>query len=127
MPINQKAQSKITEIITLTSSPTKWRQNESQPESIHSTSHDHRRFTERSQARDLGLELPLNTREAGKYVGFHAKTVERMARKGEIPAHPASGAQRKTWKYFATELDAWLHARVNSPCHPCSPDGRDTN
>lgn len=85
-----------------------------------------RRFLERRRAQELGFEMPLNTREAAGYVGFHPKTVERMARNGEIPAHPASGVHRKTWKFYASELDAWLRAKVSSPCHPCSPNGKET-
>ena len=99
----------------------------SQVETVPPTSRDLTRFTERCRARDLGYELPLDTREAASYVGFHPKTVERMARMGEIPAHPVSGVRRKTWKYYPSELDPWLRAKVNSPRHPCSPDGKDTN
>ena len=91
------------------------------------TSRDLRRFTERCRALELGFELPLNTREAADYVGLHPKTVERMARSGEIPAHPVSGVRRKTWKLYPSELDAWLHAKVHSPRHPCSPNGKDSN
>lgn len=87
---------------------------------------DAQRFLERQRAQALGYELPLNTREAAAYVGLHWKTVERMARFGEIPAHPVSGVRRKTWKYYPSELDAWLRARVNSTRRPCSPNGKDT-
>lgn len=66
------------------------------------------RFLERRRAQELGLELPLNTREAAEYVGRHQKTVERMARAGEIPAHPVSGVRRKTWRFYVSELDSWL-------------------
>jgi len=90
------------------------------------TPRDLSRFTERCRARDLGFELPLNTREAAGYVGLHPKTVERIARMGEIPAHPVCGTRRKTWKYYPSELDAWLRAKVDSSRHPCSPDGKDT-
>ncbi len=69
-----------------------------------------RRFLERRRAQELGYEMPLNTEEAAAFVGYHKKTVERMARDGEIPAHPASGVRRKTWKFYASELDAWLRA-----------------
>lgn len=93
---------------------------------ISPTSHDLSRFLERQRAQELGFELPLTTGEAAVYVGLHQKTVERMARMGEIPAHPVSGVRRKTWKLYATELDAWLRAKVNSPRHPCSPNGKDT-
>jgi len=83
------------------------------------------RFIDRRRALKLGFELPLTTREAAEFVGYHPKTVERMARCGEIPAHPISGVHRKTWKFYGSELDAWLRARVNSPRHPCSPNGKD--
>jgi excisionase family DNA binding protein len=102
------------------------RRHRSQDETVPPTSRDLTRFTERCRARDLGYELPLNTREAADYVGFHPKTMERMAREGEVPAHPASGVLRKTWKFYPSELDAWLRAKVNSPRHPCSPNGKDT-
>jgi excisionase family DNA binding protein len=68
----------------------------------------------------------MNTEEAAAYVGYHKKTIERMARMGTIPAHPVSGVRRKTWKFFPSELDAWLRSRVNSRRYPCSPDGKDS-
>ena len=83
------------------------------------------RFIERKRYQELGYELPMNTKEAAAYVGFHWKTVERMARAGEIPAHPVSGVRRKTWKYYASELDVWLRGKVSSRRHPCSPNGKD--
>lgn len=90
------------------------RRRKSRVETVPPTSRDLTRFTERCRAKGLGYELPLNTREAGDYVGFHSKTVERMARMGEIPAHPASGVRRKTWKFYPSELDVWLRAKINS-------------
>jgi excisionase family DNA binding protein len=88
------------------------RRRKSQVETVTPTSHDLTRFTERCRARDLGYELPIDTREAADYVGFHPKTVERMARMGEIPAHPVSGVSRKTWKFYPSELDVRLRAKV---------------
>lgn len=93
--------------------------------SARTCSREAERFFERRRALALGLEMPLTTREAAVYVGLHPKTVERMARFGEIPAHPASGVRRKTWRYYASELDLWLRARLHSTCRPCSPDGKD--
>jgi len=84
------------------------------------------RFIERRRAQELGYELPLNTGEAATHLGYHWKTVQRMARSGEIPAHPVSGVRRKTWKFYASELDAWVRAKVNSTRRPCSPNGKDT-
>ncbi len=98
----------------------------------HATSHvppssrELQRFIERKRYQELGYELPMNSKEAAAYIGYHQKTVERMARNGEIPAHPASGVRRKTWNFYPSELDAWLRAKVSSPRHPCSPNGKDT-
>jgi excisionase family DNA binding protein len=90
-----------------------------------SESHDVQRFLDRKRYQELGYELPMNTKEAAAYVGMHQKTVEKKAREGSVPAHPVSGVHRKTWKFYASELDAWLRGRVSSPCHPCSPNGKD--
>lgn len=84
------------------------------------------RLIERRRAQELGHELPLNTVEAAAYIGFHPKSVERMARDGEIPAHPVSGARRKTWRFYRDDLDSWLRAKVNSARYPCSPNGKDS-
>lgn len=69
-----------------------------------------RRFLERRRAQELGYEMPLNTEEAAAYIGYRKKTVERTAGNGGIPAHPASGVRRKTWKFYASELEGWLRA-----------------
>lgn len=95
-------------------------------EQVSPTSAELRRFNERRRAQELGYELPLNTKEAANYIGFHPKSVERWARLGEVPAHPASGNRRKTWKYYASELDEWLRGKVNSRRYPCSPNGKDS-
>jgi excisionase family DNA binding protein len=89
------------------------------------TSREAERFFERRRAQALGFEMPLTTREAAAYVGLHPKTVERMARAGDIPAHPVSGVRRKTWRFYPSELDLWLRTRLHSTCRPCSPDGKD--
>ncbi len=124
--INRNTQPVVISVPAPPRSNVKPRRNESQAETFSPTSHDLRRFTERRRAQDLGYELPLDTSEAAEYVGFHRKSVERMARLGEIPAHPVSGVLRKTWRYYPSELDSWLRARVNSRRYPCSPNGKDS-
>lgn len=96
------------------------------PQYVPPTSRELQRFIERKRYQELGYELPMNTAEAAAYLGLHQKTVERMARDGELPAHPASGVRRKTWKLYPSELDAWLRGKVSSRRHPCSPNGKDT-
>lgn len=90
-----------------------------------STTQEVQRFFERRRAQALGYELPLDTREAAAYVGFHQKTIERMARQGLIPAYPVSGVRRKTWRFYPSELDAWLHSKIDSPRRPCPPNGKE--
>lgn len=113
------------DIIDLAPSTANLPPHPSRGEAALSSSRELQRFAQRSQALDLGYELPLTTSEAGAYIGLHPKTVERMARDAEIPAHPVCGVRRKTWKLFASELDVWLRSKVDSPRHPCSPDGKE--
>lgn len=43
--------------------------------------------------------------EAAQFLGgLHPKTVQRMARRGELPAYRVG----KYWRYRASELTAWL-------------------
>lgn len=43
--------------------------------------------------------------EAAQFLGgLHPKTVQRMARRGELPAYRIG----KYWRYRASELTAWL-------------------
>ncbi len=42
--------------------------------------------------------------------GIHPKTLQRMARKGEIPGYQIA----HRWYFRASELDAWLKGRLNS-------------
>lgn len=58
---------------------------------------------------------PLTSRDVASLLGIGHKTVERHARKGEIPAH----FRLNRWFFFQSELDAWLKADVNSACQPC--------
>lgn len=81
------------------------------------------RLIERRRAQKLGVELPLTTQEAAAHLGLHPKTVERMARAGEIPAHPVSGVRRRTWKFYSSELDSWLRARIGESAVPIANVG----
>jgi len=56
------------------------------------------------------FEPLLNSREAAALLRMHYKTVERMARDGEIPAYHLKGR----WCFRASELDAWLRSAVHS-------------
>lgn len=47
----------------------------------------------------------LNDAEAASFLGgLHPKTVQRMARRGELPSYRVG----KYWRYKMSELDQWL-------------------
>jgi len=53
----------------------------------------------------MNFEPLLNDAEAAKFLGgLHPKTVQRMARRGDVP-HYRIG---KYYRYRASELSAWL-------------------
>lgn len=62
-----------------------------------------------------GIELLLTTKEASQVLKIHPKVLERMAKRGEVPALKVG----KFWRYRATALDAWINSRLQSGCQPC--------
>jgi excisionase family DNA binding protein len=64
---------------------------------------------EGSEARNY--EPLLSDVEAAKFLGgLHPKTVQRMARRGELPAYRVA----RYWRFRASELDSWL--KLQSQC-----------
>lgn len=61
------------------------------------------------------IERLLTNREAGEILGLHPRVVDRMAKRGEIPALKVA----RYWRYRASALDAWITSRLESPCQPC--------
>ena len=59
----------------------------------------------------FAYEPLLNDSEAAQFLGgLHPKTVQRMARRGEVPHYRVG----KYYRYRASELDAWLDSQVHS-------------
>ncbi len=48
------------------------------------------------------------SREAAALLQIHPKTLQRLARKGEIRAMRIG----KLWRFRASDLDAWVHLRL---------------
>jgi excisionase family DNA binding protein len=61
------------------------------------------------------LEPLLNSQQVGKILGMHPKVVERMAKRGDVPALKVG----KFWRYRASALDGWINSRLQSNCQPC--------
>ena len=50
------------------------------------------------------FEPLLSDSQVGQLLGLHPKTVQRLARKGEIPAVRIG----RYWRFRATALDSWI-------------------
>lgn len=57
---------------------------------------------------------PMDSTEAGAFLGIHPKTINRLARMGQIPAFRIG----KLWRYRISDLTAWADSRVNFSCQP---------
>lgn len=65
----------------------------------------------------------LDTAGAAEYVKRNADEVRRMAKSGQIPAHPTQSVQREDrpakgrphYRYDTTELDAWMRGDTVTP------------
>lgn len=66
----------------------------------------------------LRIEVLLTSREASEVLKIHPKVLERMAKRGEVPALKVG----KFWRYRATTLDAWINSRLQSSRQPCRMD-----
>lgn len=54
--------------------------------------------------------------DAAKLLGnIHVKTLQRYARRGNVPGYQIGGH----WYFRTSELDSWLRSQINSSCHPC--------
>ena len=61
------------------------------------------------------LEALLTSKEASEILKIHPKVLERMAKRGEVPALKVG----KFWRYRAAALDAWINSRLQSGRQPC--------
>jgi excisionase family DNA binding protein len=52
---------------------------------------------------------------AAELLGIHPKTLQRMARRGDIPAIRVG----RYWRFRASQLDSWIESQLHSSCQPC--------
>ena len=57
----------------------------------------------------------IDAQAAAKLLCTSARTVKRMAARGEIPAIRVG----KCWRFRASALDEWMRGQLNSVGHPC--------
>jgi excisionase family DNA binding protein len=70
-------------------------------------------MSEMHEAKPVSQPFPhferfLDSREAAALLQIHPKTLQRLARKGEIRAMRIG----KLWRFRASDLDAWVHLRL---------------
>jgi excisionase family DNA binding protein len=68
-----------------------------------------------TMATATNFEPLLTATEAAALLKIHPKTLQRMARRGRIPARRIGDL----WRFRASELDAWLKSEVFSDRHSC--------
>jgi excisionase family DNA binding protein len=69
------------------------------------------------------FEPLLNDEQAANFLGgLHPKTVQRMARRGELPAYRIG----KYWRYRASELNDWLVLRSQSQISPSASTRKES-
>jgi excisionase family DNA binding protein len=62
------------------------------------------------------FESFLTSDQAAELLSIHPKTLQKFARRGEIPAHRIGDL----WRFRASELDAWFKAKMlDSERHSC--------
>jgi excisionase family DNA binding protein len=62
-----------------------------------------------------GTEILLTSIEASRALKIHPKVLERMAKRGEVPALKVG----KFWRYRVSALDAWINSRLQSGSQAC--------
>ena len=64
------------------------------------------------------FERFLDSRQAAALLQIHPKTLQRLARKGEIRAMRVG----KLWRFRASDLHAWVDLRLKLADYPCRPN-----
>lgn len=59
------------------------------------------------------LEPFVDAVAAGRFLGLHPVTVQRLAREGRLPGHSVShkNGMRMHWRFLLSELGEWLKSR----------------
>lgn len=61
------------------------------------------------------FEQMLTSEEAAALLQIHPKTLQKMARLGQVPGFRLGDL----WRYRASALDAWVRNAINSESHSC--------
>ena len=70
---------------------------------------------EEQQVTMRSFEPLIDNAAAAELLKIHPKTLQRMARRGEVPAVRIG----RYWRFRASQLDSWVQSQVNSSRQPC--------
>jgi excisionase family DNA binding protein len=71
---------------------------------------------------NTAFEPLLNDEQTAQLLGgMHPKTLQRMARSGQIPAHKIG----RFWYFRASELDKWLTGELDSACQSSPRESKE--
>ena len=65
------------------------------------------------QNTETRVDPPLSAKEAALVLKMNSRTLVSWARCGYIPAHPLGEGKRRLWRFFESELLAWVKTREN--------------
>lgn len=68
------------------------------------------------------FEPLLSDEQAGELLGLHPKTVQRLARAGELPAVRIG----RYWRYRASVLNEWIDLNSTGQISPPAHNGKET-
>jgi excisionase family DNA binding protein len=71
------------------------------------------------------VEPYVDSGKASAFLGVASRTLNEMARKGEVPAYQwGLGSQRRTWRFKLSDLDSYMKSKVGSSGRPPLPNRR---
>lgn len=76
--------------------------------------------TEELQLTGGSFEPLIDILTAAGLLKIHPKTLQRMARGGQIPAVRIG----RYWRFRASQLDSWIRSQVDSSRQPCRSESR---
>ncbi len=72
------------------------------------------------------VEPYVDSEKGAAFLGVASRTLNEMARKGEVPAYQwGLGNKRRTWRFKLSELDSYMKSKIGSPCRPPLPKRRN--
>lgn len=71
----------------------------------------------RLSKRDAAPEPYVSPEEAAQFLCLDRLRVLRLARAGQIPAHPIGSGRRRQWRFKLSELDRHMQGGING-IHP---------